>query len=115
MNLTDDQFKAWTKALRSGDFTQGPRFLFIKGEPGSVLSEDHYCCLGVAGKVCLHLPLSKMDNYAFLRNVNMPGESPFTAEEEDVLAALNDNYNLTFTQIAAFLEGASLDLWDQLL
>lgn len=105
MNLTDAQFKAWMSALRSGDYKQGHYFLCIITQPTT------YCCLGVYGRAVTGKSDTRMIHSKWLRTVE---DTPsFTPAEEQILARCNDRFNLTFSQIAAFIEGGGIELWDR--
>lgn len=104
MNLTDEQFKVWLAALRSDDFKQERITLTYTDREGIT----GYCCMGVAGRVCLDLTDDQMANSGLLSSLN---KRVFTDLEEVTLARLNDTYNLSFPQIAAFVDGADEATW----
>lgn len=109
MNLSDEDFAAWTAALRSGEYVQTNNNLYR--------SDGAFCCMGVAGKVCLKLPLSLMLGAGYMRFMSRFRETaedkrPFTVNEEAILGWLNDEARLTFTQIAAFVEGDGLHVFN---
>lgn len=127
MNLTDEQFTAWMKALRSGRYTQGKsRLICINSVFYASTTRENpskrttaYCCMGVLGDAVLHLPSNMLEGHGYLRfldiyNVMPQEERPLMSREEVIFGALNDRHALTFPQIAAFIEGADPDSinWD---
>lgn len=118
MNLTDEQFTAWMKALRSGRYTQGKSRLMVPHSTAPAHAPV-YCCMGVLGDAVLHLPSNMLEGHGYLRfldiyNVMPQEERPLMSREEVIFGALNDRHALTFPQIAAFIEGADPDSinWD---
>ncbi len=94
-----EDVRLWISSLRSGEYMQGRDMLY---------SEDRYCCLGVADKVCnLHessvVSLAGTHSMMGLRHQ----EGAFTMEDgamSSTLVGLNDTCNLTFLQIADIIE-----------
>lgn len=119
MNLTDAQFELWMQGLRSGLFVQTDNELASKPRIG-IDPEDPlragvgYCCMGVCGKVCFYLPVTKLVGRSYLtdltdRRVFALGD-PFSEAEQILLGQLNDKCKLTFPQIAAFIEAGGIEL-----
>ena len=107
MNLTDDQLDDWLSKLRSGRYLQTTNRLCHTAE------RTGYCCMGVAG-ITIGLTNTDLQNDGFLTSlfhkVKLKFQPPFTKAEEQILSDLNDNYRLTFTQIAAFVAGGGLEI-----
>lgn len=110
MNLTDAQFSAWMAALRSGHYQQTNGVLF---RDVGYLDGVGYCCMGVLGKAALDLPLEVLVDMNYLSNLKYVPDpnTPLSMKEEHTLSKLNDVYHLTFSQIAAFIEGADPVTW----
>lgn len=113
MNLTADQLKTWLSALRSGEYLQTRVLLvYIYSTPQR---HSEYCCMGVAGKVCFNLTDQEMRHIGLLSSMDPKHNlnDVFTDDEEITLSRLNDTYKLTFSQIAAFIEGADEETWNK--
>lgn len=104
------EFKAaWVEALRSGKYKQGQGCLRDAG--------DEYCCLGVLADT---LPPSYGEweprdsgMYSFQERVGMLEDTLFnslfvipdsTANTQPALTSMNDDKNLSFAQIADYIE-----------
>lgn len=110
MNLTDDQFRAWMTALRSGEWEQGRASLIRFVVPPALKPPlKIYCCMGVLGAAVLNLPYIEMVGIGYLSAFDPPRVLEYA--EEQVLSYLNDQLSLTFPQIAAFIEGGGMDLY----
>ena len=88
----------WVEALRSGNFIQGR---------GRLCVGDRYCCLGVANEVCnlqegSDIALHTTNALMGLRNQSGNFETPIL-DEYTSLIGLNDDFELTFPQIANFI------------
>lgn len=91
--MTPELYRQWAAELRSGRWAQG-RFLLHNEET------KEYCCLGVLR--CIQLerepgqsPYTEGDSY---------GRSGLTYAEQFKFTDLNDQQNLTFPQIADYIE-----------
>lgn len=102
----DQELKTkWVEALRSGDYLQAPAVLYVAGS-----GKPKMCCLGVLEHIC-GTPLSVLTGFhmpAQIKNRKSPvlGFDPSNKEMalENVLANMNDNLNMTFEQIANYIE-----------
>ena len=119
---TREHRKAWVEALRSDDYEQAQSVLrYI---------DNQYCCLGVAcdisglGEWVLYegqysyvtdrdseielLPIEVQDWLGLKSSTGRHFSDTF--QEGKSLSDLNDNYNLTFDDIADIIEAEALDL-----
>lgn len=109
--------RAWVKALRSGEYTQGRRALKVVNEDGSV----GYCCLGVAGDLCVKAGRAKWDGERLIdrrdgksdRKILTPSlrdvfglDGREWRQEQARLAEWNDRGAKTFADIAEVIEAA---------
>ena len=90
MAMTPELKARWIVALRSGEYTQGRHALRTK--------KGRYCCLGVLCMV-LERPDLTSTNYEHLRKA-----SGLTISETDGCVDLNDVAQLSFNQIADYIE-----------
>lgn len=107
--------KAWRKALLSGDYKQGQRFL-VSGL-NQATPDPRHCCIGVACEAVLGL--QPVSNYQGLGGTGyqMPGDDgdryvhnalmseevfrdTFGLDEQSVFSEANDHENYNFQQIA---------------
>ena len=110
-----DRVRKWIKALKSGKFTQGSgkleilpgEFSLIGGDNDS--NESHYCCLGVANKVCKLRQRPEQGtlshSWALLGLNNSGGEfRGVMLDRNYALTDLNDRYGWSFDDIANLLQ-----------
>lgn len=106
--------KAWTAALRSGQYKQGK----MKLRRSSMVEGDTYCCLGVLCEVCIkETKLVKRHKNGYL----LPDTNKRTAnsclltevfmdkiklnkEKAVKLIAMNDSLNRSFARIADYID-----------
>jgi hypothetical protein len=112
--------KIWLKALRSGKYKQGRKYLCQ-----TVNGEDRYCCLGVLANECLDAhwvpadaswiaPSKKPhDKYLLMKNYrkvdyvipyNFVKETGITSCQMERLAMMNDASRYSFEKIANWIE-----------
>ena len=107
-----DRVRKWIKALKSGKFTQGSgRLEILPGEYSRIggdndSNESHYCCLGVANKVC---KLRQRPNQGTLSHSwELLGLYNSCGDCIDMmnyaLTDLNDRYDWSFDDIANLLQ-----------
>ena len=110
--MAKSKFDKWLKALRSGDYVQGPEYLHNS-------SDNTFCCLGVlqhclTGKVeregdsDASLPTEewlRANNIRFLSDAGFIDTDPSTSNGKDTFAGLNDS-GASFKEIAKRLEKA---------
>jgi hypothetical protein len=97
----DPEFKAkWVPALRSGKYKQGR---------GSLVCDEKYCCLGVAGVVS-GLKAEDMDGFVDfngdelgLETTLVPSELRHAALSHELIC-MNDSEDKTFEEIADWIE-----------
>jgi hypothetical protein len=118
--MDPDVKRAWTAALRSGDYTQGKNMLCAVGEDGS----KTYCCLGVLAEIAVkegviqpgHTGISGLRLYFSGDDMTLPlevmkwaglempnpwiGPDPVDSEDRASAAELNDYHDFSFEQIA---------------
>lgn len=107
--INRENLKKWTDALRSGKYTQGKR---------SLCTPQGYCCLGVLCEVAIEngVPLEKRStgSLEFKKSFSYDSSSKFLPDkvltwigedlDQTMLAAMNDTYNKTFSEIADYLD-----------
>ena len=85
--------KKWVAALRSGEYEQGQGYLQKDGK---------FCCLGVLCHVCgAEESLGRLTDWP---DANTTDSSRLTWPEVNELAAMNDDDNLSFPEIADWIE-----------
>lgn len=95
--MTKQHAMKWVNALRSGDYKQGKCFLHN-------FNKNTYCCLGVLDAIFPKMNLKGesryiLKNYSIIRlntSIGVFGETS--------LAALNDNLDFTFDEIADVIQ-----------
>jgi hypothetical protein len=104
MQMTKEQCKTWIAALRSGKYKQG------KGGFKRI-SNNSYCCLGVAAEVCnvVELRDDTCGIFAYWVNSNQD-YTDFLPEEfiptdiQQTLVLFNDEEEYTFPELADYIE-----------
>ena len=95
-----NQLKQWVTELRSGVFKQGNTFLHLEGQ---------FCCVGVLYYCVGNVPKSKLGRNktptfeGFFHSVNVFQELK-TQKADGIFYKMNDNFKLSFNQIADFIE-----------
>ena len=83
--MNKDIKQKWVKALRSGEYKQGSRFLHY---------EDKFCCLGVLCDLMnISGPYAYRDIYELI-----------TKEKANMLILMNDGRHSSFNQIADWID-----------
>lgn len=100
----------WINALRSGEFRQGQGELrydmYISGDYST--AHQAYCCLGVLREIVNPTDFESENadnNYLSPEQLERYG---LTGEEQQILAELNDDKNMSFDEIATYIEKTDL-------
>ncbi len=89
--------KAWTQALRSGEYAQAEGYLKASGG---------YCCLGVLAECAGELVGGKYRGFSGTLGSGAcnPDDQAIPAETQSELVRLNDESNKSFEEIATWIE-----------
>lgn len=106
MTMNQDIKREWVAKLRSGEYEQGRERLRSEG--------NQYCCLGVLCEVgvedgMIEPPILMGENYSYNMNTGflpdaLVKEYGISAQETITLMGMNDEKNMSFSEIAQYIE-----------